>query len=195
MTAPALAAGRLAAACLMGLGLGLWYGFLRPLRPKFTLLSDLLFLLALFPSWVYLGFGICEGDLRLGYIAGLALGGFLWEFTAGRVLRPVFAGFWRAIFQILWWFCRPFQKFFKKTHFFAKKLFAYAKKSVTIEGRNLHSNAKGGLSHGKAAVTAQANPVRIPPQQQHDQDRGHGGASAFHGRPAGASRRHHRSRK
>ena len=59
MTAPALAAGRLAAACLMGLGLGLWYGFLRPLRPKFTLLSDLLFLLALFPSWVYLGFGIC----------------------------------------------------------------------------------------------------------------------------------------
>ena len=48
MTPPALAAQRFGLACLLGGGLGLCYGFLRPLRPKRTALSDLLFLPALF---------------------------------------------------------------------------------------------------------------------------------------------------
>ena len=42
MTPPALALQRLGAACLLGVGLGLWYDFLRPLRPRNTVLSDLL---------------------------------------------------------------------------------------------------------------------------------------------------------
>ena len=82
MTAPALAAGRFLAACGIGALLGLFYGFLRPLRPRLTHLCDLLFVIAAFFGWLYLGFGVCLGDLRLGYTAGLAAGGFLWEKTA-----------------------------------------------------------------------------------------------------------------
>ena len=44
MTPPALALQRFGAACLLGVGLGLWYDFLRPLRPRNTALSDLVFL-------------------------------------------------------------------------------------------------------------------------------------------------------
>ena len=82
MTAPELAAGRFLAACLMGMGLGLWYGMLRPLGSKHRHLADLLFLFAAAIGWVYLAFGICRGDLRLGCIAGLLAGGFFWEVTA-----------------------------------------------------------------------------------------------------------------
>ena len=62
MTAPGIAAERFGTACLIGAGLGLVYGFLRPLRPKFTALSDLVFLLALLWGWLYLAFGICRGN-------------------------------------------------------------------------------------------------------------------------------------
>ena len=48
MTPPELAAGRFLAACLLGAQLGVWYGFLRPLRPRWTALSVSLFLLGLF---------------------------------------------------------------------------------------------------------------------------------------------------
>ena len=44
MTAPGTAAGRFAAACLLGMGLGLWYGFLRPLRRSRPNTADLLLL-------------------------------------------------------------------------------------------------------------------------------------------------------
>ena len=77
MTAPALAARCFGLACLLGVASGLVYGFLRPLRPRFTLLADGIFLLVLFRLWLHLAFGICGGDLRLGYAAGLAIGGFL----------------------------------------------------------------------------------------------------------------------
>ena len=100
----------LALTMLLGCGLGLFYGFLRPLRPKRTALSDLLFLPAMGYAWLYLGFAVCRGDLRLGYFSGLALGALAWESTIGKVLRPVFSGFWRI-------FALPFQKI---SHFFKK---------------------------------------------------------------------------
>ena len=40
MTAVAVSAGQAAAALLMGMGLGMVYELLRPLRPRFTALSD-----------------------------------------------------------------------------------------------------------------------------------------------------------
>ena len=86
MTAPEEAAGRFLWACLLGLPLGAAYDFLRPLRPKFTAAADGLFLLAVGWAWLYLGFGICRGDLRLGYSAGLLAGGLIWEGTAGAVV-------------------------------------------------------------------------------------------------------------
>ena len=59
MTAPLLAAQRFFYAFLTGLSLGFVYGFLRPLRPKYTLLSDFLFLSALLYGWLFLHFRLC----------------------------------------------------------------------------------------------------------------------------------------
>ena len=52
MTGPALDAQRFLIACLMGAALGIYYGFLRPLRPRHTALSDFLFLPAAFYGWL-----------------------------------------------------------------------------------------------------------------------------------------------
>ena len=52
MTAPGIAFARVLWACGLGMGLGIWYGFLRPLRQKHTFLGDSLFVLALLPVWV-----------------------------------------------------------------------------------------------------------------------------------------------
>jgi len=64
---------------LLGSGLGLLYGFLRPFRPRW--LGDLLFVVSFFWAWIYLMFGFCGGDLRMGYTLALLGGIFLWECT------------------------------------------------------------------------------------------------------------------
>ena len=129
MTAPALAAERFALALGLGLMLGAVYGFLRPLRPKFTALADGLFLLAVLDAWLELSFRICRGDLRLAYAAGLAAGGLIWEWTAGTLLRPVFATFWHMVGKLLGIFLFPLKIFSK----YVKILFAYVKKWVSIK--------------------------------------------------------------
>ena len=110
----------------VGAGLGCFYGFLRPLRRKRHAIPDLIFVLAAFWGWLYVGFGICRGDLRLAWFFGMLLGGILWESTAGRLLRPVFFEFWRLL---LW----PFEKIFSFLAKNAKKVFAKCKKWVTIQ--------------------------------------------------------------
>ena len=132
MTGPALDGWRFLCACGIGLCLGVYYGFLRPLRPRHTGLSDLLFLPALGYAWLYLSFAVCRGDIRLSYTAGLFLGAAVWELTAGKWLRPVFQGFWQLISRIWTGIWRPFQKIFKKIYKIAKKLFALWKKWFTI---------------------------------------------------------------
>ena len=134
MTAPALAAARFSAACLLGMGLGILYSFLRPLRPRLTVLADLLFVLGFGWAWVYLGFAICQGDLRVGYYSGLILGLLLWEYTAGKLLRPLFFGFWGIVRKILALFLQPVARFFRFIPGICKKIFAYPKKSGTIKG-------------------------------------------------------------
>ena len=52
MMTPAVAFHRLVAALGLGCLLGLWYGFLRPLRPRRTTLADSLFVLAGGWAWV-----------------------------------------------------------------------------------------------------------------------------------------------
>ena len=69
MTPVAVSAGQFAAACLLGMGLGLCYELLRPLRHKLPALSDGLFVLAALTAWVYLSFGICGGDIRFAQFA------------------------------------------------------------------------------------------------------------------------------
>lgn len=97
MISPALAWGHFLAACLLGAGLGLVYDFLRPLRPRFTALSDVVFLAVLGYALIYLFFGVCAGDIRGGYLLGLAVGGFAWEWSLGRLISPVFVGFWKGL--------------------------------------------------------------------------------------------------
>ena len=130
MTAPAVAAARFCMAGAVGAGLGCFYGFLRPLRKKSCWLPDLIFVIAAFMGWVYVGFGICRGDLRIAYYAGMALGGFGWEMTAGRLLRPVFFGFWKGIGKILGLFLLPVKKYLLFTENSQKKYWQSAENGL-----------------------------------------------------------------
>ena len=133
MTTPAVAAARFCMAAAVGTGLGLFYGFLRPLRRKSNWFTDLIFVIATFFGWLYVGFGICRGDLRMAYFAGMALGGFGWEMTVGKLLRPVFFGFWQGIRKILAVIAFPMKKIFEISRKIAKKVFAKCRKWVTME--------------------------------------------------------------
>jgi hypothetical protein len=170
MIPPKTAGANLAAACLLGALCGLIYGFLRPLRRRSAGLADSIFILFAIFVWLHLSFGICGGDLRLGYWIGLLTGGFLWELTAGRLLRPVFRGFWKCIFLLADIPIGFFKKILKKIQLFFKKLFAYKKKSGTIEW-NMYPHSgkrKGGRHHGRQQ-SLQQDPFCVQAQQASDQ--------------------------
>ena len=95
MTPPEAAAGRFAAAWILGVGLGILYAFLGPPRRHCLHLTDAVFLSAMAVAWIYLGFGICGGDLRLGYTAGLFGGTILGALSLGKLLQPIFCLFWK----------------------------------------------------------------------------------------------------
>ena len=111
MTAPGLALRLLAAWVAAGAALGLWYDFLSPLRPRHTAAADLAFLGAGLAVWVYVSFGICGGDLRMGYLMGGTAGAWLWRRGPGRLLTPVFRAFWRFLGKILRAFLLPLKRF------------------------------------------------------------------------------------
>lgn len=102
---------RLFSAVLLGCCLGLFYGFLRPLRPRWP--GDLLFIAGLYWVWIYLGFGICGGDLRFGYTAALLGGCLAWEILFGSLFRPLFSCFWKLISRIFSVIAVPFKKYAK----------------------------------------------------------------------------------
>lgn len=110
MMAPSVAAARFGIGLLLGAGLGVVYGFLRPLRPKFTHLADLVFVVAMFWAWLYLSFAVCQGDIRLAITGALAIGCVAWEASVGRLLRPVFRGFWKIFGGFFRFFTRPIEK-------------------------------------------------------------------------------------
>ena len=97
MTDPAFAARALLMALGMGAALGGVYGFLRPLRPRLTALADLSFVAAACWVWLVHTFAVCGGDSRPVCLLVMLAGGLVWEWTLGRLLRPVFALFWRGI--------------------------------------------------------------------------------------------------
>ena len=136
MTTPGLEFYRFFAGCLFGVALGLVYGFFSPLRPKHTLLADSLFLLVLFWAWLYQGFGVCRGDLRLGYYAGFPLGILVWHHTLGRLLSPIFILFWRGMGVFFRECARPVTFIFEKTKKFSIFLLASAQKTGTIKSKN-----------------------------------------------------------
>ena len=147
MTAPADAAGRFLWACLLGAVLGLIYGFLRPMSRRRTILADGLFLAAAVWVWLYHSFAVCRGDIRLGCGAGLLGGGLAWELTLGRLLRPVFSGFWKLIGRLLAFIGHRLKKILD----FAKILFASGEKWVTIKWNNRRQKRRrpGGNPHGR----------------------------------------------
>ena len=147
---------------LLGGGLGLVFGFLRPVRPRW--LADLIFLIALFWAWLWLGFGLCRGDLRLAYSLSLLVGAGFWEFTFGENLKPVFSFFWKQIFRIIDFILLPGKNISKKAGLFINFLFARSQKWVTIKC-NLHSSRKTKNrrnTHGKANPLP-SDPTGLPP--------------------------------
>ena len=129
MMPPVAAAGQFAAACFLGMVLGVFYGFLALPRRKHPHLTDFFFVTALIIGWIYHSFGICLGDIRLGYLAGLLLGIVAGALSLGKVLQPVFGLFWKIV-GFPW---RLMKKISKKLKKFAKKLLAFGKKWVTIK--------------------------------------------------------------
>lgn len=191
MTTPAEAAWRFALALLCGCGLGGVYSFLRPLRPKHTTLADSLFLVVLFHVWLQHSFGICGGDLRFGYFSGLFLGLILWELTAGKLLRPLFFGFWSVISAMLRFFLTPGKIFLQKSGQFIKFFFASWKKSVTIKWnhcrRPRHKTGGTHVQNSRASVIRQD---QVPQNVDADQDRSVGGFAVVYGGPSDAAQRH-----
>lgn len=151
LTGPEQAFSLLLRCLLLGLGLGIVYGFLRPLRPRHRMLSDLLFLPAALYAWVYAYLALCRGAMRFVYAIAILAGAVAWELTLGKWLRPVFGGFWDFVGRIWGGFLRPLQIFFKKTANFQKNLFASGKKWVILnrKDRKHHSHPSGGTQHGR----------------------------------------------
>ena len=123
MTVPEVAAQRLLAACLLGTALGLWYGFLRPLRPKYTALCDGAFAAALLLAWLKLMFGVCRGDLRVGALVAMMLSAVVSDRTVGCLFRPVFRVFWGFVAGMKEMLGIPLKKIYK----IAKILLSYWK--------------------------------------------------------------------
>ena len=148
MTPPSLAASRFLWGLAIGAILGLLYGWLRPPRRKHPHLSDLLFMAAAFYGWLLLNFGICKGDLRPVYSLALAAGILLEEWTLGRLLRPVIAGFWKIVAGFFSIILLPGKIFLKKGKLFANYLFATGKKWGTISWNHCrHFQRKNGGKH------------------------------------------------
>lgn len=128
MNPPLLDIQRFGCACLLGLGLGILYGALHPLRRHHRHIADALFSAGLFYAWLYLSFAVCRGDLRLAYACGLPLGCISEERTLGRLLRPVYSKIWSILAHFLSLIFLFFKKIFAKFEIFVNFLFATGKK-------------------------------------------------------------------
>jgi hypothetical protein len=166
MNTPSTDLYRFLSGCLLGICLGLWYGFLRPFRQKHPYWADFLFLVALFPVWLYHSFAICRGDLRIGYAAGLFIGCLLEEVTLGFLLRPVFSIFWRILARILSILTFPVKKFFKICGKIVIFLFATGKKWGIIQWNYYQQLRRktGGTTYVQSKESIQPHPVGISAQ-------------------------------
>jgi hypothetical protein len=182
MITPAEAAGRLGISCLLGLVLGLIYDFFLAFRHRN--LGDFCFVLAAFWVWLFLGFSVCQGDLRPGYWTGLLVGWILWRLTFSRITRPFFAGFWK----ILTWPWKITKNFLRKKCIFLKNLLASGKKSSTIDG--IKKPPEKGVRHGKVQKSSAPHQAGLQAQQQCDKNRGSVRHRHLHGGSADPGRRH-----
>lgn len=184
MTTPGIAAGRFLGGIAVGIVLGAWYGFLRPLGRRRRNTADFLFLVLLFPAWVYFSFAICDGDLRPGYWLSLFLGGWLFDRTIGRLLHPIWAQFWRAI----GWIYGNVKKFFRKIKNFCKKIFTYLRKlSTMILYEHLHTKTRTGGKNRDRTRNKEKRSAGVQAQQQADQGGSVRGNRIVYGDPTGVT--------
>lgn len=132
MTPPALLFSRFLTACLLGVGLGIFYDLLSCLPKALRHLGDGIFVIGLFAFGIYLGFGVCGGDLRPIYSAGLFIGAIGWHYSLGRLFRRLILAFFRILAHLFSLIFKPFEKIFSIILLFFKKTFAIIKKSSTI---------------------------------------------------------------
>lgn len=118
---PGLVWHRLLGCILAGMLVGPAACALRPLHRIRPVLTELLTSLAVGVCWLWTSFGLCRGDLRMGYFFGMIAGWLLWEWLFGTAATAVFRRFWHiAAFPL-----RIFLNFFRKIVNF---LFARRKK-------------------------------------------------------------------
>ena len=91
---PALVWRRLLGCFLCGVVLGPGVDALRPLNRRLPLLSQAAICLELLLIWLFALFGICRGDLRMGYFGAVLVGFLLWERLFGRAVSAFFGRFW-----------------------------------------------------------------------------------------------------
>ena len=132
MTPPALLFSRFLTACLLGVGLGILYDLLLCLPRALRHLADALFITGLFAFGIYLGFGVCGGDLRPVYSVGLFIGAMGWHYSLGKFLRRLVLAVFRVLAHFFSIIFKPFEKMFSIISLFSKKTFALRKKSSTI---------------------------------------------------------------
>lgn len=128
MTPPALLFSRFLTACLLGAGLGFLYDFFSPLPRFLRHLGDGFFVLALFVCGIYLGFAVCDGDLRPAYSIGLFAGALLWHCSLGRLFRPLFFYVFMGLRRFFSFFYLFFEKIITFILLFFKKTFALKRK-------------------------------------------------------------------
>ena len=166
---PGLVWNRLAGCFLAGILLGPAVDLFRPVHRRLPVLTQLLMAAEFFACWLWLGFGLCRGDLRLGYFSSAALGFYLWERCFGTCTAAFFAIFWHAA-AIPPKFCL---KIFQKISNF---LFARWKKWSTIKysNRQIPWRRSGGPRHDKDPQLSQPLSAPIPPHIHPEQgcDRG-----------------------
>ena len=93
---PGLVWNRLALCFLAGVLLGPAADLFRPLHRRFPVLTQLMIGTEFFLCWLWLGFGLCRGDLRIGYLLGTAAGFFVWEWSFSTCTEAFFGKLWHA---------------------------------------------------------------------------------------------------
>ena len=107
---PAVFLPRLLGCFLTGALLGPGMDLLRPIHRRLPRLTELLLCGLLLAAWLFASFGLCRGDLQLGYYLAMGLGFALWEWLFGRAVSAFFSRLWHFAGIPLW----EIRKFFQK---------------------------------------------------------------------------------
>ena len=107
---PAVFLPRLLGCFLTGALLGPGMDLLRPIHRRLPRLTELLLCVLLLAAWLFTSFGLCRGDLQLGYYLATLGGFFLWEWGFGGATAAFFARLWHFAGIPL----REIRKFFQK---------------------------------------------------------------------------------